>query len=60
MNHFTRLHRHRFSRDRLAGTGVLHADTSSRADVRARAASGPAVTTYATGLTNPRGLVFGL
>jgi hypothetical protein len=59
MNHFTRFTAIAFAAIACAGTGVLHADTPARPDGSARAAAGPTVTTYATGLTNPRGLVFG-
>jgi hypothetical protein len=59
MNHFTRCTATAFAGIACAGIGVLHADTPARPDGSARAAAGPTVTTYATGLTNPRGLVFG-
>lgn len=59
MNHFTRCTVTAFAAIACAGIGVLHADTPARPDRSARAAAGPTVTTYATGLTNPRGLVFG-
>lgn len=42
-----------------ASPAALHADTPALTDARARGAAGPTVTTYATGLTNPRGLAFG-
>src|SRR4051812_35761972 len=41
----------------LAGFSVLHA--ASFEPSRKHAPSGPSVTTYATGLTSPRGLAFG-
>ena len=59
MNHFTRFTATAFAAIACAGTGVLHADTPSRPGGSTRAAAGPTVTTYATGLTNPRGLAFG-
>jgi hypothetical protein len=59
MNHFTRCTATAFAAIACAGIGVLHADTPARPDGSARAAAGPTVTTYATGLTNPRGLTFG-
>jgi hypothetical protein len=59
MNHFTRFTTTVFAAIACAAAGVLHADTPARPDGSARAAAGPTVTTYATGLTNPRGLVFG-
>ena len=43
----------------LAGSGALHADPVARHGASKPAAAGPTVTTYATGLTNPRGLTFG-
>jgi hypothetical protein len=43
----------------LAATSVLHADPVARPGSAKPAAAGPTVTTYATGLTNPRGLAFG-
>lgn len=42
-----------------AGVSALHADPLTRSKGSASAAAGPTVTTYATGLTNPRGLTFG-
>ncbi len=59
MNHFTRFTTTVFAAIACAGAGVLHADTPARPDGSKRGAAGPTVTTYATGLTNPRGLVFG-
>ena len=59
MNPFTRFTAIAFAAIACAGTGVLHADTPSRPGGSTRAAAGPTVTTYATGLTNPRGLAFG-
>jgi hypothetical protein len=58
MTHFTRCAATIFAVI-VAGTSALHADPLARPDGSARAAAGPNVTTYATGLTNPRGLVFG-
>jgi hypothetical protein len=43
----------------LAGTGVLHAESHGPANDRKHGPSRPSVTTYATGLTSPRGLTFG-
>jgi sugar lactone lactonase YvrE len=43
----------------LVSSSVLHADSFGPLGAKAHASSGPSVTTYATGLTNPRGLVFG-
>ena len=43
----------------LLSSSILHADSPEPARVRKPASSGPSVTTYATGLTNPRGLAFG-
>jgi hypothetical protein len=43
----------------LMSSGPLLADSSSKAAVQKGGHSRPAVTTYATGLTNPRGLAFG-
>ena len=40
----------------LVGSSVLHADSVGPTK---HASSEPSVTTYATGLTNPRGLAFG-
>ena len=59
MNRFTRFTTTVFAAIACAGAGVLHADTPARPDGSKRGAAGPTVTTYATGLTNPRGLVFG-
>jgi hypothetical protein len=59
MNRFTRFTATVLAGIACAGTGVLHADTPARPGGSARGAAGPTVTTYATGLTNPRGLVFG-
>jgi sugar lactone lactonase YvrE len=42
-----------------AGTGTLHADSPARGAAGKPAAKGPTVSTYATGLTSPRGLTFG-
>jgi sugar lactone lactonase YvrE len=43
----------------LVSSGVAYADSQETASARKPAPSGPSVTTYATGLTNPRGLTFG-
>jgi len=43
----------------LVNSSIVHADSLERARSEKPAASGPSVTTYATGLTNPRGLTFG-
>ena len=43
----------------LVGSSVLHADSFGPSSDRRHAPSRPSVTTYATGLTNPRGLAFG-
>lgn len=43
----------------LASSNVLHADSLAPLSARTHASSVPSVTTYATGLTNPRGLAFG-
>ncbi len=59
MNRFTRFTTTVFAAIACAGAGVLHADTPARPDGSKRGAAGPTVTPYATGLTNPRGLVFG-
>ena len=55
---------HRFAATVLAaagcaGTALVHADTGSVPGAGARGGAGPTVTTYAAGLTNPRGLIFG-
>jgi streptogramin lyase len=42
-----------------AGTGALHAEPLARPGGSKPAAAGPTVSIYATGFTNPRGLVFG-
>jgi hypothetical protein len=59
MNRFTRFATSFLAALACAGTGALHAGTPARADANKRGAAAPTVTTYATGLTNPRGLVFG-
>jgi hypothetical protein len=59
MNRFTRLVATTLAALACGASGVLHADSPARTDGAARAAAGPTVTTYATGLTNPRGLTFG-
>ena len=43
----------------LAGSSVLHADSSGPSNDRRPAPWRPTVTTYATGLNSPRGLTFG-
>ena len=43
----------------LVCSGILHAGSLEPASGKKSKPSGPSVTTYATGLTNPRGLVFG-
>ena len=43
----------------LAGSSVLHADSSGPSSDRKHGPSRPSVTTYAAGLTSPRGLTFG-
>lgn len=43
----------------LVSSSVLHADSFGPTSATKHASSGPSVTTYATGLTNPRGLAFG-
>jgi hypothetical protein len=43
----------------LAGSSVLYADSFGPPDDRKHRPSRPSVTTYATGLTSPRGLTFG-
>jgi hypothetical protein len=43
----------------LVGSSVLHADSFGPSSDRKHKPSRPHVTTYATGLTNPRGLTFG-
>ena len=59
MNHFTRFTATAVAAITCAGVGALHADPLTRSKGNARATAGPTVTTYATGLTNPRGLTFG-
>jgi hypothetical protein len=59
MNRFTRFTAITLAALACAGTGAVHADTPARADASKRAAAGPTVSIYATGLTNPRGLTFG-
>lgn len=59
MKHHTRFTAAVFAAIACAGAGVLHADAVTRPDGSARGKAGPTVTTYATGLTNPRGLTFG-
>lgn len=56
MNHFARLTATALGTLALASASVLHAAPVAAADAKA---AGPSVTTYATGLTNPRGLAFG-
>ena len=43
----------------LVSSGFARADSGETAQARKPALSGPSVTTYAAGLTNPRGLTFG-
>jgi hypothetical protein len=43
----------------LVNSSVLHADSFGPLSATEYGSSGPSVTTYATGLTNPRGLTFG-
>jgi hypothetical protein len=43
----------------LAGSSVLTAEAAGPAGAKSPARPGPVVTTYAEGLTNPRGLTFG-
>ena len=43
----------------LASSSILHAGSLEPASGKKTKSSGPSVTTYATGLTNPRGLAFG-
>ena len=43
----------------LVSSSVLHAESVAPLSATKHASSGPSVTTYATGLTNPRGLAFG-
>ena len=43
----------------LVSSSVLHADSFRPASATKHASSGPSVTTYAKGLTNPRGVAFG-
>jgi hypothetical protein len=59
MNRFTRYTATVLTALACAGTGTLHADTPARAAASKPAAKGPTFTTYATGLTSPRGLTFG-
>jgi hypothetical protein len=59
MNCFTRYTATVLTALACAGTGTLHADSPARPGASKPAAAGPAVSTYATGLTNPRGLTFG-
>jgi hypothetical protein len=59
MNRFTRYTATALTALACAGTGALHADPNARPGGSKPAAKGPTWTTYATGLTNPRGLVFG-
>ena len=59
MNQFTRFTAAAIAAIACAGAGVLQAETPARSDASAHRAAGPSVTTYATGLTNPRGLTFG-
>ena len=59
MKHFTRFTTVVLATIACGAAGVLHADTPARADGAKRETAGPTVTTYAMGLTNPRGLAFG-
>ena len=43
----------------LVSSSLFHAESFGPSSVTTHASSGPSVTTYATGLTNPRGLTFG-
>ena len=43
----------------LASSSILHAGSLEPSSGKKPKSSGPSVTTYATGLTNPRGLAFG-
>lgn len=43
----------------LASSGISHADSQGLSNERKHGPSRPSVTTYATGLTSPRGLTFG-
>jgi hypothetical protein len=43
----------------LMGSSVLHAESSGPSSDRRHGHSRPSVTTYASGLTSPRGLIFG-
>jgi hypothetical protein len=59
MNRYTRYAATVLTAITCAGVGVLHADPLARAGASKPAATGPTVSTYASGLTNPRGLTFG-
>ena len=59
MNRFTRYTATALTALACAGTGALHADPLARPGGSKPAAAGPSFTTYATGLTSPRGLTFG-
>jgi hypothetical protein len=59
MNLFTRYTATALTALACAGTGALHADSLARPGGSKPAAKGPTVSTYATGLTSPRGLTFG-
>jgi hypothetical protein len=59
MNRFNRFAATALAAVALAGTSVLHADPLAQPGNAKPAVAGPTVTTYAAGLTNPRGLVFG-
>lgn len=59
MNRFTRFKAIVVTAIACAGIGVIHADPVARPKESARKGAGPTVSTYATGLTNPRGLAFG-
>jgi hypothetical protein len=59
MNHCNRFAATALAAIALAATSVLHADPVARPGSTKPEAAGPTMTTYAAGLTNPRGLVFG-
>jgi hypothetical protein len=59
MNQFIRFTATALTAIACASTGALHADTLARPGGSKPGAAGPTVTTYTTGLTNPRGLTFG-
>lgn len=59
MIHFNRIAAIALTAIAFASPNVLHADPAPRPGDTTPAATGQRVTTYATGFTNPRGLVFG-